>query len=737
MVRAVLLALVVMLPLLAAAQNANFQTEYQLHLAKTNAPITVDGILDEQAWSGAEVARDFWQKFPNDNIKAVRKTEVRAMYDDNYIYFGAVAYDTNQYIIQTLKRDYGWFDSDAFTVLIDPVNQRTNGFVFSVNAFNVQSEDVVSASTFSPLNFSWDNKWISATKRYQDHWIVEIAIPFKSIRYSADKTIWGINFLRTDTKNYAFSAWTHVPTNFPFYDLGYTGALIWDKLPPKAGSNISFIPYVSTSVTEDRENNETTQGKFSAGFDGKVALSSALNLDLTVNPDFSQVEVDQQVTNLTRYNIFFPERRTFFLENDDLFSSYGINPIRPFYSRTIGLDPNGNKIPIIGGVRLTGNLDKKTRIGIMNMQTLEKGDFAAQNYTAISINERVLSRSLIKAYFLNRQGFLNESQKTQQPLDAFGRNTGVEFQFTDKAGKWNGWGGYHLSFKPGISNNNQYFDVGGSYQTKRFSSMLDMGNVNTHYYTDMGYIERIENYDAKLDTSFRVGFKQIFNETEFRIYPEGGRLNQHRLGLETYIVFNPDGSFNERSNSLVYNMYFRNNSYLDMTVNNNEVDLKFNTSFTDAEPLPPGHYNYTLGRIHYFSDTRKKVYFSTGVTYGGFYNGRLLQYNGSVTFRAQPWGNFSVSVENDEIRFPSPYGSTSLFLVAPRIEINFSNSLFWTTFLQYNTQQNNFNINSRLQWRFKPMSDIYLVYTDNYFTDPLLKNKNRALVFKMNYWLNL
>jgi hypothetical protein len=223
------MVLVAAIPFTAAAQNANFQTEYQLHITRTAAPVTVDGIMDETAWPTTEVARDFWQKYPNDNIKATRKTEVRAMYDDNYIYFGAIAYDTNKYIIQTLKRDYGWFDSDAFTLLIDPVNQRTNGFVLSVNAFNVQSEDVVSANTFNGLNFSWDNKWISATKRYDDHWVVEIAIPFKSIRYSSDKTVWGVNFLRTDSKNYAFSAWTHVPTNFPLYDLGYTGELLWDQ----------------------------------------------------------------------------------------------------------------------------------------------------------------------------------------------------------------------------------------------------------------------------------------------------------------------------------------------------------------------------------------------------------------------------------------------------------------------------------------------------------------------------
>ena len=201
-----------------------------------------------------------------------------------------------------------------------------------------------------------------------------MAIPFKSIRYPADKKTWGINFVRVDTKTNEYSTWTNVPVNFSTHDVGYTGALIWEDAPPKPGSNTVFVPFVTTEVTENRAGNEPVSAKPNAGFDAKIGLTSSLNLDLTVNPDFSQIEVDRQVTNLTRFNIFFPERRTFFLENADLFSGYGIDPIRPFYSRRIGLDKNGNKIPILFGARITGNIAKKTRIGFMNMQTGSTGN---------------------------------------------------------------------------------------------------------------------------------------------------------------------------------------------------------------------------------------------------------------------------------------------------------------------------------------------------------------------------
>jgi hypothetical protein len=170
---------------------------------------------------------------------------------------------------------------------------------------------------------------------------------------------------------------------------------------------------------------------------------------------------------------------------------------------------------------------------------------------------------------------------------------------------------------------------------------------------------------------------------------------------------------------------------------NNQVNLQFPISFTDGKPLPKGNYKYSQFEIQYFSDTRKLISYTTSATIGSFYNGDLRSLAAGVILRSRPHVNVELKGEFNRITLPFPYGSTNLFLISPRVEVNFSTTVSWTTFLQYNTQQNNFNINSRFQYRFKPMSDIYLVYTDNYFTDPFLKNKNRAIVFKMNYWLNL
>jgi Domain of unknown function (DUF5916)/Carbohydrate family 9 binding domain-like len=733
------LLLLLFLFLSGASQNIlDFQEKFKLNISKANSKIKIDGLLDEAAWESAGQTSDFWKKWPNDVGRPVRQTYVKMSYDDQFLYIGIKAIDTNYYVVQSLKRDQGFFMSDAVTIAIDPVNQRTNGFLFSITPYNVQSEDLVaSGQSNGELSFSWDNKWISATSRHPNYWIAEIAIPFKTLRFKEGKTKWGINFLRTDVKNNEFSSWTKMPTNFPFFDFGYAGSLNWNTPPPAPGTNISTIPYVSSFQSSDKEANVPWTGKLNGGFDSKIALTSSLNLDLNVNPDFSQVEADQQVTNLTRFDIFFPEKRTFFLENDDLFSNFGIPPIRPFYSRTIGLDKNGNKIPIAAGVRISGNVSKKTRIGLMNMQTLAKNDAAAQNYTAITFNEQVQARSSIKGYFLNRQGLEDKDHRFTDPLDRYGRNAGIEYNFLDNSGKWNAWSGHHLSFKDGIKTPGYYTNTGGGYSSKKWNFVVDYTQITDKYYADMGFISHIENYDALLGTVTRLGYKQIYNQIKHTFYPKKGKITQIKLGLGNIIFLNPNLSFNQSIHDLTLEFSFKNTSSLIVGSSFDANNLLFNTSFTDKLPIPPGKYRAATGYITYGSDIKKKISYTLLLNGGNFFNGSIFQYDLITKYRIQPWGNFGFSFQQARLAFPEKYGSSNLFLIAPRIEINFSNNLSWSTFLQYNNQRNNFNINSKIQWRYKPMSDIFLVYSDNYFTDPLMKNKNRALVFKMNYWLNL
>ncbi len=295
--------------------------------------------------------------------------------------------------------------------------------------------------------------------------------------------------------------------------------------------------------------------------------------------------------------------------------------------------------------------------------------------------------------------------------------------------------GLHISNKPGKSTGT-FRNAGIEYSGRKWNYFFDYIGIDTDYAADMGFIQRIENYDVERDSIVRLGYEHIFNRLSYTLRPESGAINAHDIELRYGIDWNPDWSLNEGSASIEYKIQFRNTSTFNASIENIDIHLLYAAQFTEGEPLPPDTYKYTRSTLGYISDPRKSIALETEVQMGGFYNGRLNKYLAGLIYRVQPWGNFSITFEQNDLRLPDPYGTNNLFLINQRSEINFSNKLFWTTFLQYNTQQDNFNINSRIQWRYLPMSDLFISYTDNYFSDPFMKNKNRAIVFKLTYWFN-
>jgi len=715
--------------------------DYQLRIQRATEKIEIDGKLRDATWKNAEVAKDFWLSFPVDGEKAPLETEVRMAYDDDFLYLSAVCYGDDDYIIQTLKRDVNFWEGDVFAIVVDPVNQRSNGFNFGVNPYNVQMESTIAGQigsranpngALTGINSSWDNKWFSAVTNYPDRWIVEMAIPFKTLRYDASKKTWGINFIRGDIKTNAFHTWAPVPVQWFTIDLGFTGALVWDTPPKAQKRNISVIPYVTGSYDKDFEVGSDANFSADVGVDAKIAITSALNLDLTVNPDFSQVEVDQQVTNLTTFNIQFPERRLFFLENSDLFSGFGIPPSRPFFSRRIGLDQQGQAIPILYGARLSGNLDKNLRMGLMNMHTLATDDFDAQNYTAAALERRVFARSSVKAIFLNRQSF-TEAQAIEGD---YGRNAGIEFDYSTADGKWGGFVQYHQSFKPEVQGKNAFFNIGFRHNSRNWSIFMDHNRSGENFFADMGFTPFLNNFDALRNEVFRESVSASFNRLSYTHFPKNDKFNSIQFQLADTYKLDEDWKFRENSVIATVKMNYANRSTLVFEANHNNIRLLYPFTFTRDTPLPAQWYDFQNISVEYQSNNRKTFNFTAGLLYGGFYNGTRLETSLELNYRRQPWGNFGVAILRNDLDFPEPYGSTRLWLVGPRIEINFSNNLFWTTFIQYNTQADNLNVNSRLQWRFQPMSDLFLVYTDNYAVE-LWGKKNRAFVLKASYWLNL
>lgn len=708
----------------------DFKKVFRLEISETTETMTIDGKLTEQVWKDANTGADFWQKVPYFAEGADPKTEVKLTYDKDNLYVSAKCYQTEDVIIQSLKRDEYW-DNDGIAIVLDPLNTLTNGFLFGVTAAGQQWDALRS---LDDINSDWSNKWYSEVHIDETFWSMEMAIPFRILRFSPDETEWGMNFVRNHINENEYHNWTAVPESFWPPDVAFAGALVFDKAPTPKKGNFNLIPFVTGSVSKNYGEDATLTAN--AGLDARVSVTPTLNLDLTFNPDFSQIEVDELVTNLTRFSIFLPEKRTFFLENNDLFSDSGYPAVRPFFSRTIGLDSERQAVPILYGARLTGNVNKTTRLGLMNIHSLKSDNSAAQNHSAVSI-QKSIGRSYFKGSFFNRQGY--EGSGTIE--NDYGRNTSIEGVYLSNDGKISAWASAHHSFKHEVSKKTGFYTYGVAYNDPTWEVLIASATVQENYYADMGFVQRIENYDALRDTSVRVGFNDNVASFTYRIRPKEGKVTRHVFNFSNVYYTNDDWSFNEFLNEFSYSIAFRNTSEFDIGASRTDVDLLFPFSFvSEGEPLPAARYKYNSFYAGYSSDERKIVRFGVGGQTGGFYNGKLSQADTDINFRIQPWGNLGFGYQWNKLDFPDVYGSEIITAFLGKLEIGFNRNLLWTTLFQYIDQSEFMGINSRLQWRFAPMSDVYLVFIDNYdvyngiasMRD--VQTNNRALILKVNYW---
>ncbi|MBL7814136.1 MAG: carbohydrate binding family 9 domain-containing protein, partial [Saprospiraceae bacterium] len=699
--------------------------QYPIH--KTTHTIKIDGVLDDAAWQNTDVAKDFFMVLPMDTSRAQVKTEVRMTYNTDFLYFSAVCYEgtTGNYMVESLKRDFAFGRNDNFLVFIDPFNDQTNGFAFGTNAVGAQWDGMMYEG--SKVDLSWDNKWFSVVKNEANKWILEAAIPFKTIRYKSDVTEWGINFSRNDLKTTEKSAWAPVPRQFPTASLAYTGTLVWDAPPPSPGANISVIPYALGGVTKDFVKKTDLSKRGEVGADVKIGLGPSLNLDVTVNPDFSQVEVDQQVTNLDRFELFFPERRQFFLENGDLFSNFGYSSLRPFFSRRIGLNA-----PIQFGARLSGKLTEKTRIGVMNMQTGKAAELGlpAQNFTVVAVQQKVQSRSNIGAFVINKQS-LNYKYDAASGLPKysdFNRNIGIEYNLASSNNAWTGKALLMKSFTPSVSGKDFVHAANLSYNSKAWSINWAHEYVGQNYNAEVGYVPR-------------TGYIKVNPTVAYLFFPKKGPVLTHGPNLFSFTYFNESFKPTDNTTGVFYNLTFRSRSSFTMWTAMDYVQLlrPFDPTNSGKDTLARGtEHRWRSFGGEFISKPQSLFNYSFSWRYGGYYteDGTRLNISTAWGYRFQPYVSLSMTTSYNDIRLPAPWGITKFWLVGPRLDVTMTDKLFFTAFAQYNEQQKNMNINTRLQWRYKPVSDLFIVYTDNYLPAPF-SVKNRALVLKLTYWWNV
>ena len=697
-----------------AQQFNNNRDKFQIAVHRASDAIVIDGILNERSWKVADVATDFFRVLPIDSGQALSQTEVLMSYDDNELFMAIICHDTvaGKRPAESLRRDFSFGKNDNFLAFIDTYSDQTNGFSFGISASGAQWDGL--QSNGGTVALDWDCKWRSAIVNDEHKWVAEFAIPFRSIRYPEGVKEWGVNFSRLDLKTSEKSSWAPVPRQFPTANLAFTGTVIFDEAPPKLGTRFSLIPYALAQTSKNIELQEDANFKANAGLDAKITLSTSLNLDVTVNPDFSQVEVDRQVTNLDRFELFFPERRQFFLENSDLFASLGSASIRPFFSRRIGLNA-----PVQAGLRLSGKIGDEWRLGLMNIQTGAENEISAANFTVAVLQKKILGRSNFSTFFVNKTNTGNVDP------DHFNRVGGVEFNLASKDSRWVGKAFYHQSFSPDKSKNTSAASTDITFNTQQWRISLSQAYVGRNYAAETGFIRRGSYY-------------QLNPQAGYKFFPSQSSIANHGPRVSLNMFYDLNGTQTDRQLSADYVIQWLDRSSFSMGIGQDYVRLlqPFDPTNTDAAPLSKGEeFSWENVNLTYESNARRLFNYSFAALYGGFFNGDRFGIEGECNYRVQPYGSLGLVSAFNRLILPEPYTNLNLFLLGPKLDITFTDKLFLTTFVQYNSQIENLNVNIRFQWRYAPVSDLFIVYTGNSNTTGLIA-KNRALVVKMSYYFN-
>lgn len=703
---------------------------------KISQPIVLDGVLDEEVWSKADRANDFWQQFPTDSLKAQDKTEVKLLYTDTHLYVGITAHSIgDNYTINSLRRDYSSRNNDNVTLIFDTFNDGQNAFLFGVNAYGVQREALVSERGVDTrgFNLTWDTKWKSESTYTDENYVLELEIPFSSLKYPENSKVWGFQSYRYDFQRNERSIWTNVDqTQFPI-NIGYFGELIFEEPLKKNKTPLYLIPYVNGLTSKDFTNS-STNSSFSTGGDLKIAIGTGLNLDVTLNPDFSNVEVDDVITNLTRFEITLPEKRQFFIDNGDLFGSYGsFRDAIPFFSRRIGIqkDTEGNTVQndIIGGVRLSGKLDENWRLGVLSIQNKEdlSNEIASNNNAMFALQRKVFGESQVGVFMVNRQSLKDYDFVAEK--DTYNRVIGLDYNLASANNRWIGKFYTHKSFQPDDNKGNLSSFASILYNTRIWQFYSNTVYVDEDFRSDLGFIRR-------------TGIVKSGNRVRRSFYPKTGKINSHSFQLLNLMWFQQNLDYLKTDHSLSANYTLQTNAQ-------NQLEFEFSRDYIylfdsfdptrseEAVPLPSNsEYTYNDWSLEYRLNFANPFIFNSQISYGGFFNGEKFSLTGTTGYRFQP--NFILSVQWDynRIELPKPYATADLVLIRPKFDVTFSKKLFWSTLIQYSNQTDNLGINSRLQWRFAPLSDLYLVYNDNYYTQQFGPTF-RSINLKLTYWISM
>ena len=718
-----------------SAQNAD-QPGRTLAATRASTPITLDGALDEPDWAAAPVARGFIQADPREGQPATFDTEVRMLYDDDAVYVGAVALDPDpsRVIVTDLKKDYAVDASDAFAVILDTFHDGRNGYEFATNPSGAKYDAQVT-NEGRDINANWDAIWDVKTRMDGRGWVAEIRIPFRTLRFaSADPQTWGVNFRRKVRRLNEDSYWSRLPRIYGLERVSLAGTVNGIR-GLRAGKNLRVKPYVlSSGSTVGRR---PTDGDFQGGVDVKYGVTNGLVWDFTVNTDFSQVEADEQQVNLTRFNLFFPEKRDFFLENAGVFGfglpdagsfggvgagsivfggrQNGSQDMRLFFSRRIGLSDTGDALPILGGTRLSGRAGRYS-IGVLDIQQREDRDFAAANYAAVRVKRDILANSEIGAVLLNKE----------QDGPAYNRMAGVDANFRFGFLQVNGFLAQTASPDTAVpsSGNSLVGRANVNYQSRVWQLRGRFDAIGNQFNDELGFIPRrgVNNGYTYLSRAFRSPR-----------FPKWLREIRPHWQTDTFMR-QADGSLDTRQQDFHLPFFLSNGGFSEIGVNTNvEVtETPFVLNSARGAVIPARRYEYSEYFFTFAGNGAALVTPSFKYTIGDFYDGYKRSYAFGPSLHINEKLGASLNLQVNDIALPAvSYMST---LAAARINYNFNTKMFLNALLQYTTDTHQLSANIRFNVIHRPLSDFFFVYNEHR-DERLGVRQDRSLIAKLTYML--
>ncbi len=698
---------VLLLPLAAWSQTPAARESKPVRVAvakRTDQKIKLDGVLDEPAWQTTEVTGGYTQQDPEEGQPSTEYTEVRILYDPDNLYFGIVAHDRTPsgIVVNDIRRDFETTYEDYVTVYLDTFHDRSNGYYFATSAIGGQRD-----SQFSDQgrvnNMNWDGSWYVEARRNEGGFTAEFAIPFKTLRFSeAKQQVWGVNFTRRIRRRNESTYWSPSPRRYgATRSIPYAGDLIGiENVEPSR--NFQVKPYGLTGVQRFASQGKVAERQLEGGLDVKYGVTPGLSLDLTVNTDFSETDVDTQQVNLTRFSTFFPEKREFFLENSGLFQLGTLtrNEGLLFQSRTIGLE-NGNPIPILGGVRLTGHAGRNY-LGVLNMQTRSKDTTPATNFTVARLKRSILRGSDVGMMFLNRQSRLPDDYNR-----AFGADTNLLFFQTDLRIS----GALARTLTPGLTGNDRIGKVEAELQNSLLRFFTSYVDVGTDFNPEMGYVQR-------------TGRRFIHDEFSARPrFSSESRLGRWKI-LDVFATMSADqvlfssGGTEEKSLNPSVNVTLLDGTTFDWNYTHDfeRIMKTFNVSGVNDSgdrvslKVPVGDYRSDRGSFSFASDRSRPFSGNIGYDWGDYYNGTEksltlgVRYHYSYRFRT----SFTYTRNHVDL----PQGSLHTDQTGLTAEYTFNPKMSLSSFIQYNNQSDQLSSNIRFRLIHHPLSDIFLVYNE-------------------------